>query len=254
MLPGFLEAVSDLVTRHLETGRQINAYWSTENAGDAEILKKHAEALSMSFEKLKLLPLREEQRALTGEISNELRTYLEIVGKTIQVIGGRGQAGDQANATGIVMTNATGAMFNRIEKENWTDLIRGAVRLAQAIEAGLLSTSRYVFTRNPADGDKANAAFGRAARELAQLKDTAAGSERILRQLNALGDTLPAIQKSTGEIANATAAADAVFSQRKEVNVKLTAKIQELRRGAAAEHRADLHAMDAAAVWACVFA
>lgn len=244
------EAVSELASRHLETGRQINLYWATENSNEAEILRQQADKLSAQLEKLKMLPLREEQRTLTGQISSELATYLDIVGKIIQVTGGRRKAGDEANATGIVMTNASSAMLGRIEKENRTGLIPNAVRLAEAVEAGLIGTSRYVFTRDPADEDKAKVAFERAARELGRLKVGASGSERILRQLNALADALPAVRKSIGEIGSATAAAGAVMNQSKQQNIRIASSIQELRANAAAQHSADLNAVRAAAVWA----
>jgi methyl-accepting chemotaxis protein len=245
-----LEAASELMTRHLETGRQINAYWATENAGDAELLKQYAGELQAAFSSLQQLPLRAGQRVLASRISSQLATYRDIVSKTIEVIANRRKAGDEANATGIIMANATSAMSNRIEKEARADLGPAAKRLAEAVEAGLLNTSRYVLTRNPADEDKAKAAFERAARELGPLKEAAGGSERILRQLAALGEALPSIQKSLGEIAASTAAVDQVLSQRKQLNVGLQASIHELRNSAFAQHGSDLRAMGTTASWA----
>ncbi len=245
-----LAVVSDLELRLLETGRQLNAYWATENSSEAELLKQHAGELSAAFARFKQLPHREEDQTLTSQISAELDSYLEIVKKAILVVGGRRKAGEESNDTGIVMRNASGALFGRIEKENRFDMMPGAMRLVQAVESGLLSTSRYVFTRTPADEDKAKVEFERAARELGPLKEAAAGRERILRQLNALAETLPAIQKSLEEIGTATAAVGAVLGQRKQASAKLTSWIQELRSNAAAQHETDLRSMSSAAAWA----
>jgi methyl-accepting chemotaxis protein len=245
-----LEAANELEFQHLETGKRINSFVATENANEAGVLKERADMLAAAFEKFKLLPRPEEERAATDQIAAALGSYLDYVRKSIPVVGGRRKAGDEADATGIVMTNATSALFVRIEKENRSDLLPGSMRLAQSIESGLLNTSRFVFTRNPADEDKARAAFERAGRELGPLKEAAAGSERILRQLNALVETLPAIQQSLAEIGTATATVEEVIRLRKQASGKLTSLIAEVRRNAAAHHQAGLGAMSSTAVWA----
>ncbi len=245
-----LEVVNDLEFRHLETCKQINLYWATGSSSEAGLLKQRADTLSAAFEKFKLLPQREEERALTGQISAALGSYLEIVGKTIPVVGGRRMAGDEAGATGIVMTNATSALFSRIEKENRLDLASGAMHLVQAVESGLQNTSRFMFTRNPADENEAEAAFERAGRELGPLKEAAAGSDAILHQIGVLSGTLPAIRKSVADIGSATAAVEEVIKQRREVSTKLTSAIGELRRRAAAQREGDLGSMSSTAAWA----
>ena len=245
-----LAVVSDLEMSRLRTARQINAYWATENISEGDLLKQSAGELRAAFARFKQLPHRKEEQALTSRISAELDRYLEIIKKTITVIGDRRKAGEESDATGIVMTNASGALFRRIEKENRFDLAPGAMRLVQAIESGLLNTSRYVFTRNPADEDKAKVEFERAARELGPLKETAAGAESILRQLNAIAETLPAIRKTLEDIGIATAALDAVLSQRKQLSAKLASWNQELLRNASGQQKTDLRSMSSAAAWA----
>ncbi len=241
-------AVSELLNRHLEVRVLINAYTASENSDDAGRLWKKAEELSAAYSRLVLLPLSDEQSDLAEKILTELTSYWEQLEKIRSVVGGRRKAADEVNAAGIVMTNAMGAVFNRIEKENRSDLVSGALRLSQAINSGLTNTSRYASTRNPADQDKANAAFARAGRDIAGLKEAAAGSERLLRQLNALDEALPAIRKNIEEIASATAAAEAVNGQRERVNVKLAALLHDLSAIASAAHTANLTGMDRVAV------
>jgi CHASE3 domain sensor protein len=121
---GVLAAVSNLELRLLETGKQINAYWATEYGNEAELLKQCVDKLSAAFERFKQLPHGEEERALVNQISAQLHSYLETVGKTIQTVAGRRKAGEKSNVIGIVMTNASGALFGHIEKEGRFDLGR----------------------------------------------------------------------------------------------------------------------------------
>jgi methyl-accepting chemotaxis protein len=240
-------AVSELLNRHLEVRALINAYTASESSEDAERIWKKAQELSAAYSHLVLLPLSDEQSDLADKISAQLTSYWELLEKTKDVVGGRRKAADEANATGIVMTNAVGTVFNRIEKENRADLVSGALRLSQAIDSGLANTSRYAATRNPADEDKTKAAFDRAGREIVRLKEAAAASERLLPQLNAIEEALPAIRKNVEEIASATAAAEAVNGQRDRVNVKLAALLRDLSAIASAAHSANLSGMDTVA-------
>jgi signal transduction histidine kinase/DNA-binding response OmpR family regulator len=95
--------------------------------------------------------------ALAQQIRGAFGHYRDATEATFATVHDRFKAGDSVKQASSELSNATSAVVARLLREKRDDAVPNGVRLDQAMQASLISATRYFSSLNPADANSAKA-------------------------------------------------------------------------------------------------
>src|SRR4029077_1663408 len=88
--------------------------------------------------------------------------------------------------TSAALVNVTAALTGRVQRDGKSDLLAGALRIDDALQASMLGAARFLFSLNPADAEIATSRLDALRKEAEAFRGAVGEDQRLQRLSGAL--------------------------------------------------------------------
>lgn len=210
---------------------QVAAYIGSERGIDLKMLRDEMESFEAALADSRKAGSAGDNSALAQQ-QQEAEDLKVAINRTIDLVHARKTSIDLLIRTGIGMTNGMSSLIERLPKVGLAEQFPAALRVQEALHAVLLSASRFVATRDPANADLARVELIRIAAALPGLSFALADFPKVQRSLASLQEKLPACSDAINQLLDNLLALATTLTQREQLGAQLAASIGAIRDGA----------------------